>query len=143
MEHLAAIHAQSFTDMPRPWSATELADVAASPGAILIEEAQGFALGRVVMDEAELLTIAVAPEARRAGRGARLLTRFELAAQEAGATRVFLEVAARNAPAQALYLSHGYAPVGARRGYYRGQGGAQDDAVVMAKSLTDAELSRN
>jgi ribosomal-protein-alanine N-acetyltransferase len=143
MEHLAAIHAQSFTEMPRPWSASEIAEVADAPGAILLEEAAGFALGRVVLDEAELLTIAVAPAARRAGLGRRLLTAFERAAAHRGAVRVFLEGAGRTTAAQALYLSSGYDPVGARRGYYQGVGGDRDDAVVMSKTLPPTGLSRN
>lgn len=115
--------------------------VSSGAGTILIEHTHGFALGRVIADEAELLTIAVMPEARRQGVARELLTKFEHQAQAGGATQIFLEVAARNSGALALYHLHEYAQVGRRKGYYRGADGAQDDGIVMAKPISDTDLS--
>lgn len=131
---LAAIHAASFT-LPRPWSAAEVAAVLATPGAFLLEEPEGFLIGRALAGEAELLTLAVAPGARRCGTGARLVAGFLSQAASAGAARAFLEVAADNAPALALYAGAGFRPAGRRPGYYRQPGAAPTDALVLARDL--------
>ncbi|AGT09719.1 GNAT family N-acetyltransferase [Paracoccus aminophilus] len=131
LDRLAAIHAASFPDHPRPWSAQEIRDILATSGAFLIELPQGFLIGRVLLDEAELLTVAVAPEARRQGIGAALLQGFIAKAALACATTAFLEVASDNAPAQALYARGGWQPAGRRRNYYA----PGIDAVVLTRKL--------
>ena len=68
--------------------------------------------------EAELLRIAVSPEARGQGLGRKLLEACQQDLAEAGMTRLFLEVRASNAPAIGLYLACGWKPVGRRPGYY-------------------------
>lgn len=126
---LAALHAACFGD-PRPWSAAEFAALLADPACVFSYDPNGFALIRVAADEAELLTLAVAPAARRQGLGRRLLAAaLAEAAARAGAA-VFLEVAEGNAAALALYTQAGFAEAGRRRGYFRG-----GDAVVMRKTL--------
>ncbi|SLN46039.1 ribosomal-protein-alanine N-acetyltransferase [Pseudoruegeria aquimaris] len=133
-EALAALHARAFRDT-RPWTADEFAALLADPACFLAARAEGFALGRAVAGEAELLTIAVAPEARRAGHGRALLAAFEAAARAAGARTAFLEVDAENAPALGLYLSNGYGESGRRKGYYRHADGHRSDALVLSKAL--------
>ena len=91
----------------------------------------GFAMWRDLGGEAEILTIGVAPEARRAGLGALLLDAAATAARAAGAQRMFLEVDAGNEPAIRLYRNGGFVDAGLRKGYYRD--GA--DAVIMALDL--------
>ena len=132
---LAALHAACFTT-PRPWSAAEFADLIASPHCFLLCETNGFLLGRVIADEAELLTVAVSPTARRQGTGARLLHRFAQTAQARGACTAFLEVAASNLAAQALYAKAGWAMAGRRRAYYPTPDGQAEDALVLRKALT-------
>ena len=136
-ETLARLHARAMTDQS-PWSAPTFEGLLQFPGAILVGGEAGFALGRVVADEAELLTVAVLPEARRQGIAARCLTRFENTAAAKGARRAFLEVAASNAPARALYESIGYTPIGERPDYYRTPDGARIDAILMEKTLSTA-----
>ncbi len=137
-EDLAALHARCFT-IPRPWSAAEFAGFLADPLAFLLVEGDaGFLLGRAVAGEAELLTLAVAPEARRRGLGQRLVGRFLYQARLRGAASAFLEVAADNAPAQALYERAGFAPAGRRRGYYAGPNGRGLDALVLCRELAPA-----
>jgi ribosomal-protein-alanine N-acetyltransferase len=87
-----------------------------------------------VAGEAELLTLAVAPPARRRGRGRALLAAFEQGARERGACEAFLEVAADNAPAVALYAGAGYSELGRRPGYYSRAAGAVD-ALLMGRAL--------
>lgn len=125
-DQLADLHARCFT-LPRSWSSAEFADLLASPHAFLLTRPHGFLLGRTVADEAELLTLAVAPEARRQGIARDLLAEFAATSRARGATRAFLEVAADNAPARALYRATGWREAGRRRRYY-----APDlDAIVM------------
>lgn len=130
---LAAIHAACFT-VPRPWSAAELADLIASPSTLLAEASDGFALARVAADEAELLTIAVRPEARGRGLGSALLRDVLAAAAARGAGRMVLEVAADNAAALALYRREGFAECGRRKGYYAAPDGRRIDALIMARA---------
>ncbi len=96
--------------------------------------AKGFALWRDLGDDAELLTIGVAPDARRQGLGAALLGAVIEAARHAGAQRLFLEVGMDNPEARALYERAGFSQVGARKAYYADGG----DAAVLALDLRDA-----
>ncbi len=114
---MAALHARCFAH-PRPWSETEFRDLLDSRGVFALSRPQGFLLGRVILDEAELLTLAVAREARRQGLGAALTAGFAAEAQRLGAVTAFLEVASDNAPAQALYRRQGWVEAGRRRNYY-------------------------
>lgn len=137
-EALAALHARCFRSPP-PWSGQDFAGFLADPLAFLLVEGDaGFLLGRAVAGEAELLTLAVAPEARRLGLGRKLVARFQYQAQLRGAQRAFLEVRADNAPALALYESAGFTPAGRRRGYYQEPDGRRTDALVLARELTAA-----
>ena len=96
----------------------------------------GFYLARSVLDEDELLLLAVAPEFRGHGIGAALLDDFIASARARGAQRVFLEMRRGN-PAEQLYRQHGFHPVGERRAYYRGSDGRRHDAISFARELSD------
>jgi ribosomal-protein-alanine N-acetyltransferase len=98
-----------------------------APGA----RAAGFTLSRGVLDEEELLLIAVRPELRGRGIGGALLTRFVADARARGATRLFLEMRDGN-PAEALYRRHGFDGIGRRRNYYRRGNGPPLDAITFA-----------
>ncbi|AMY67857.1 GNAT family N-acetyltransferase [Frigidibacter mobilis] len=133
-EALAALHAACFT-VPRPWSAAEFAGLLARPDAFLLPAPAGFLLGRALAGEAELLTLAVDPGARRAGTGSRLVAQFLAEAAGRGAEAAFLEVAEDNLAAIALYATAGFAQAGRRRGYYRLPGGGATDALVMTRAI--------
>lgn len=117
-DDLARLHAACFPQRPRAWSAQEFADLLRSPGCFPVTRPNSFLLGRIVLDEAELLTLAVAPAARRKGLGRALLREFETLAAARGATRAFLEVASDNPAAHALYLGAGWLVQGVRRDYH-------------------------
>lgn len=131
---MAAAHAAAFTQS-RPWSADEFASLLESPLAFAAGDARCFALARVIADEAELLTIATHPAHQRQGLARACMAEWESAARDRGALDVFLEVAADNAPAQALYRACGFAECGRRAGYYRRDGADSVDAVLMRKPL--------
>ncbi|WP_294981761.1 ribosomal protein S18-alanine N-acetyltransferase [Tabrizicola sp.] len=134
-EALAALHARCFR-MPPPWSDADFAGFLADPLTFLLVEGDaGFLLGRAVAGEAELLTLAVAPEARRRGLARKLVSRFLYQARLRGAEAAFLEVSAENAAAIALYESAGFSRSGLRRNYYRTAEGQRIDALVMTRAL--------
>ncbi|SHI79077.1 GNAT family N-acetyltransferase [Wenxinia saemankumensis] len=133
-EALALTHAAAFAG-ERGWSAAEFADLLAARGAILSGDAAAFVLGRAMLDEAEILTVATRPERRRAGLARAALAAFEAAAAARGAARIFLEVAEDNGPARALYAGAGYARIGRRRAYYARPGAPSVDALVLEKRL--------
>ena len=139
---LAALHARCFRT-PSPWSAADFSGLLAVPVVFLLIEADaGFLLGRAVAGEAELLTLAVSPDARRRGLGRNLMSRFLYQARLRGADRAFLEVSAENDPAIALYTSSGFAPVGRRRGYFLAPEGQRIDALVLGRDLPRAEAAQ-
>ena len=94
----------------------------------------GFALGRIVRDEAELLLLAVHRSSQGKGVGQRLLDRFAAVAASKGAEQLHLEVREGN-HAVRLYSRNGYREVGRRRNYYRGRDGQLFDALTLAKSM--------
>lgn len=135
---LAALHKASFTT-PRPWSETEFAGLLSMAGVFLIcGDGPSFALGRVMVGEAELLTLAVHPNAQGRGLGREALVAYEAGAGARGGETSFLEVASTNTTAIALYLSHGYSESGRRRAYYSAPNGAKIDALVFSKPLEQA-----
>lgn len=132
---LARLHAEAFAPDGEAWSAAALRALAEAPGGALIGAPDGFALIRCAGGEAELLTLAVAPARRRVGTGGALLRRAMAEAQAMGGEMMFLEVAADNTPARALYVALGFVEAGRRRGYYVRRAGAACDALTMRRAL--------
>lgn len=135
---LADLHDRAFD---RPWSAEEFETLLKGPGVFAVlgeagepEEAKGFILCRAIAGEAEILTVAVDPAARRRGWGGALVEMAAAIAREAAAIEMFLEVAADNVAAIGLYQAAGFGRVGLRKGYYPHPDGAKD-AVVMRRVL--------
>jgi ribosomal-protein-alanine N-acetyltransferase len=134
-ELLAAIHATAFDS---PWSAKDLGELISRPEAGALAVDGGFIVMRTIAGEAEVLTLAVRPERRRQGL-ARTLVEAGLAwARSRGADAAFLEVAADNPAAIALYEQAGFRQVGRRRGYYSRAAGGMD-ALVLRRDLNSAE----
>lgn len=131
LEALAALQARCFP--LEPWASGELAVLLAQRGceALVVEAAGGdligFLLLRRAADEAEVLTLGVAPERRRRGLAGSLLSAGLASLWASGVGACFLEVAADNAAALALYDRLGFRPVGRRQQYYRDGG----DALVL------------
>ena len=132
---VAALLARAYADM-QPWSAEDIARTLRTPSSLLIASPEAVCLGRVILDEAEILALATDPAHRRRGLGAQVLVRFCDAACARGAVTAFLEVAATNSAARALYAENGFAATGLRKGYYRNPDGGRTDAVLMSRALT-------
>jgi [ribosomal protein S18]-alanine N-acetyltransferase len=131
---MAVLHAECFTT-PRPWSAQEFDAALADPLCFTLFESHGFLVGRAVAGEAEILTLAVDPTARRSGLGAELVKHFLAEAKTRGAASAFLEVSAQNQAAISLYMKAGFAEVGRRKSYYAQPQGAPIDALVLSRTL--------
>ncbi|HLZ82965.1 MAG TPA: GNAT family N-acetyltransferase [Caulobacteraceae bacterium] len=133
---LAALHETAFDE---PWSAADIAALLHSPGVFAFRagldgETAGFILCRLAADEAEVLTLAVAPAMRRRGVAGALLDQAMAAALAGGARAMFLEVATDNPGAEALYRGRGFGEVGRRPGYFSRAGGAVA-ALIMRLDL--------
>lgn len=113
----ADIHASAFPDA---WSEASFAALLQGSGveARVVGE-QGVLLTRMVVDEMEILTIAVRPEARRQGIAKALMQDALSAAKNQGISQVFLEVDAENTAAIKLYQALGFAQISIRKQYYK------------------------
>jgi ribosomal-protein-alanine N-acetyltransferase len=98
------------------------------------EPAAGFWMSRGGFGEEELLLFAVVPAWRRRGLGLRMLDQLAVAAAGRGAERILLEMRKGN-PAEALYRSYGFVPIGERPNYYRTPGGDRIDALTFALDI--------
>jgi len=130
VRQILAIEAVSF---PEPWSETLLKGEIAMRDTRRYSKAQqskkivGYLGLMFIDDEAHINTIATLPAARGQGIASMLLLDGIDAAIERGARQLTLEVATSNLAAQSLYRRFGLAPVGVRKGYYKGG----EDALVM------------
>lgn len=128
------MHAKCFVT-PRPWTADEFQGLLTSKFCFLETHVHGFILGRVIAGEAEILTFAVDPTARRQGHGAALLASYHASAQKMSAADSFLEVSAENQAAIGLYLRAGYQKSGQRKNYYTAPNGTKIDAILMSMPI--------
>jgi ribosomal-protein-alanine N-acetyltransferase len=138
-DEIAALHAQLFDPA---WDAASITSSIEHPAsASFIAQIRdprvlaGFVIGRIAADEAEILSIGVAPEWQRRGIGRHMVEGLVRAARRAEVKRVFLEVASDNAAGGALYLSLGFRPAGGRKAYYTRPGGTTADALILTLDL--------
>jgi ribosomal-protein-alanine N-acetyltransferase len=147
---LAALHRAAFRT--EAWDEHALADILAMPaaGGLLVAndgllgptapqspppETLGFLLFTIVAEDAELLTLAVLPEARRRGVGGALVQEFLALAAAAGARQALLEVAIDNPVAQRLYGRLGFMYEATRNNYYRRPGSKHVSAHLLRLPL--------
>ena len=131
---LAALERAAFSD---PWTAEQLRAALDWPGAIALVAEDGggivgYVLGRVIVDEGEILSIATIAARRREGIGRRLLDGIIGAMIDRGAHAAWLEVRPSNEPARAMYHSAGFTTAGVRPGYYRLP---DEDALILRREL--------
>jgi ribosomal-protein-alanine N-acetyltransferase len=135
---LAAIHAGAFA---RPWDVHEFERLLADRNVIGdglylgSRDPVGFVLSRTVVDEAEILTVAIAASLRGRGYSRPLLATHLDALARTGIRLVHLEVEDGNIPALAVYRRLGFEEVGRREAYYRKPDGSRVAALTMLKRL--------
>ena len=111
----AALHRRAFPH--EPWDEAAFATMLAQPGMHgFIDERGGFLLLRIVLDEAEIITIGVTTP--RQGIATALMAQGIAMCRAAGVGKIHLEVAEQNAPARALYVAHHFTQTGRRKTYY-------------------------
>ena len=126
-DELANLHKKCFPN--KPWSADDFRELKQSGCEIIMSE-NGFIVYRIVVDEAEIITIGVNPEKRRLGIAAAMIGIIEKNIKSQGVNKIFLEVASTNVPAQKLYENAGFKSIGLRPKYYDGV-----DAILMSKDI--------
>lgn len=134
LTRLAGLHRAAFPSEERSWSAEEIGALAATGRLIALDDGTGFALISLAADEAEVLTVAVAPAARRRGAARALLDAAMTEAGRRGAATMFLEVAEDNSAAISLYRAAGFRETGRRPRYYL-RGAARIDALLFSAAL--------
>jgi ribosomal-protein-alanine N-acetyltransferase len=129
---MAAIHAAAFPP-GETWGAAAMAAQIALPTTFgLIAPAGGMVLARSIGEQAEILTLAVMPNARRRGIARALLQAAAREARRRGARTMFLEVSSANAAARALYAGAGFGEIGRRVRYYSDG----TDALILSAPLS-------
>lgn len=128
------------------WNRRQVSDMLIMPGTHFLltdsrghdpktpDAALGFTMSRNVLDEEELLLIAVSKQAREKGIGSALLQRFINDTQSRGIKRLFLEMRDGN-PAVSLYERHGFMVVGRRSNYYQSGIDGPFDAITFARMV--------
>ncbi|HSE28364.1 MAG TPA: ribosomal protein S18-alanine N-acetyltransferase [Gemmatimonadales bacterium] len=137
---LAELERRCFSD---PWSAEAFRATLDTPGgAGFVAEGGGGLVGYVLSLNAgrvaEVLNVAVAPDARRRGLARRLLACAVAALEAEGVREMFLEVRESNAAALRLYEDAGFGRIGRRKGYYRRPA---EDALVLRRPPAAAEAA--
>ena len=114
-----------------------VAELAAEKDQPMTHSFAGYIIAQIIADEAEILSLAVAPIARRRGVGAALLGHLIAQREAQNIGTIWLDVAADNAKAIRLYEKAGFIVSGYRPRYYRRPGGAVD-AVLMKCLIPEA-----
>ena len=131
---MAELHRAEPTGQ-RAWSEAEFSAMLCASNALSVTCNTGFAVGQIILDEAELFLIITKPEHRKQGVGRRILATFEQQAFQKAVRRIILEVADTNTAARTLYTANGYQQIAVRKNYYTFPNGSHADAIVMEKYL--------
>ncbi len=120
-----------------PWSENSVASELKNPlSCWLVAEEDGVAAGYIgsqtVMDESDMMNVAVHPDHRRKGIAQALVNELVEALKKRESHCLTLEVRASNEPAKALYEKLGFVQVGLRKNYYRNP---KEDALILRKEF--------
>ena len=131
---VAALEKICFSD---PWSVNSVASELKNPlSCWLVAEEDGEVAGYVgsqtVMDESDMMNVAVHPDYRRKGIAEKLVMELVEELKKRDSRCLTLEVRASNEPARALYEKLGFVQVGLRKNYYRNP---REDALILRKEF--------
>lgn len=122
-----------------PWTANQFKQSVDAYSSTVIEyqgEVVGFCILQPVVDEANLLLMAIEPTMQGKGLGYQLLDQ-SLQLLKNDPVQVFLEVRESNSPAIALYEKSGFHQIDVRKNYYPKKEGGKEHAVIMVKMCSD------
>lgn len=135
-EHLSEVASIEETSFSLPWSLESLELMLTEQASALVALEDGRVLGYVgmmcVLDEGQIINVAVHPDARRRGVGRTLMKAAQAYAKERGIVFLSLEVRESNIAARSLYSSLGWEEQGIRKGFYSHP---VENACVMTKSI--------
>ena len=131
---VAALEAICFRD---PWSEKSVASELNNPlshwlVAVEDDAVLGYIGSQTVLDESDMMNVAVSPAHRRKGIAEALVLALADALREKGSVKLTLEVRASNAPAITLYEKLDFKPIGLRKNNYRNP---KEDALILQKEL--------
>ena len=121
---------------PHPWRESQFTDSHVKHNCLSLvhgDQIIGYAIYHVVVDEAEILNIAIAKPFQGKGYG-RVLLDHVIAVVTKKAKRLFLEVRMSNDSAIELYNNTGFVEICLRENYYQTANGSED-AILMAMEL--------
>ena len=129
---IAQLEKICFSD---PWSEKSVASELDNKLAFWLVAAEGDTVAgyigsQTVIDETDMMNVAVHPDFRRQGIGEALVNTLVENLKKMGSRCLTLEVRASNAPAIALYEKLGFAEIGRRKNYYRNP---REDALILRK----------
>ena len=140
--NMTADHVSQVAELERlcfadPWSEKSVASELANPLSLWLvalekEQVTGYIGSQTVLDETDMMNVAVHPDHRRAGIAEKLVTELVCRLKEKGSCALLLEVRASNEAAKKLYEKLGFVQVGCRKSYYRNP---KEDALILKKSL--------
>ena len=133
--HVAQVAALEIMCFSMPWSENSIRGELTNPLSLwLVAEENGTVLGYIgsqaVMDEADVMNVAVDPARRREGIALKLVEALVAGLNEKDVHALLLEVRVSNEPAKALYERLGFVQVGRRPNYYRNP---KEDALILKK----------
>ena len=129
---VAQLEKECFQD---PWSENSIASELKNPLSLWLvavddQQVVGYVGSQTVMDESDMMNIAVSSQYRRMGIAQKLVERLVALLREKDVNSLTLEVRASNEPAKALYSKLGFNQVGRRPNYYRNP---KEDALILRK----------
>ena len=122
-----------------PWTFKQFEDAVTAYQSTVIEQAGqvvGFCILQPVLDEANLLLMAIDPAQQGKGLGYQLLD-ASIALLKNSPVQIFLEVRESNTAAIKLYEKTGFHQIDLRKNYYPNMNGTREHAIIMVKSCTD------
>ena len=142
IEKMNASHVPQIAELEKvcfadPWSVTSIETELTSRLSLWFvamegDKVVGYVGSQTVIDESDVMNIAVHPDFRRQGIGEALLETLADALREKGSRGLTLEARVSNTPAVSLYEKAGFRQVGLRKNYYRNP---KEDALILRKEL--------
>ena len=134
-DHVAQVAALEKLCFADPWSEKSVASELTNPLALWLvalegEQVVGYIGSQTVLDESDMMNVAVHPDFRRRGIAEALVMALWNRLKDKGSCKLTLEVRLSNEPAKTLYEKLGFVQVGCRRNYYRNP---KEDALILQK----------